>query len=218
MAEVEGRGGECELNRMLRIMLWLVLLSIPRQLWATDSCFECVLGIWDDPALSSNLGRIVVGQPKDVYVGIKFAEGFNETCGISFSVAGIRSELLVVGVEPIAPTIDLLQPIAAPADTSMGSHGVGGADWAWSQCLVGNQPLLRVTLLAFSDVTNVLLQVKRRYPPFPPDARTPVFAQCDNPQFTVTRVTGGYYILNWNGDPSVRVDGASWSMVKHLYR
>ena len=28
---------------------------------------------------------------------------------------------------------------------------------------------------------------------------------------------GGYYILNWNGDPSVRVDGATWSMVKQLY-
>ena len=199
-------------------MLWLVLLSMPRLLWATDSCFECVLGIWDDPALSSNIGRIVAGQPKDVYVGIKFAGRFNETSGISFSVAGLRSELLVMGVEPIVPTIDLLQPIAAPSDTSMDSHGVGGADWAWFQCLVGDQALLRVTLLTFSDLTNVLLRVKRRYPPFSADARTPIFTQCDNPQFTVTRVTGGYYILNWNGDPAVRVDGATWSTVKHLYR
>ena len=202
----------------LWVAFWLVIVSMPRQLRATDSCFDCLLGIWDDPGLSSNLGRIVAGQPKDIYVGIKFASGFNEISGISFSVAGLGSELLVIAVEPIVPTTDGLQPIAAPADTSMDSRGVGGANWAWYQCLVGDQALLRVTLLASSTPTNALLQVKRKYPPFPPDARTPVFTQCDNPHFTVTRVTGGYYILNWNGDPTVRVDGATWSMVKYLYR
>lgn len=139
----------------LWVALWLVLVSMPRQLRATDSCFECVLGIWDDPALSSNLGSIVAGQPKDIYVGIKFAGGFNEISGISFSVAGLRSELLVIAMEPIVPTFDRLQPIAAPADTSVDSRGIGGADWAWNQCLVGNQALLRVTLLASSTPTNV---------------------------------------------------------------
>ena len=87
-------------HKTIRILLWLVLLNLPRQVWAIDSCFQCVLGIWDDPALSSNVGEIVAGQPKDIYVGIKFAEGFNETSGISLSIAGI-SGVLVIGVEPI---------------------------------------------------------------------------------------------------------------------
>ena len=196
-------------------MLWLVLLNMPRQVWAIDSCFQCVLGIWDDPALSSNLGEIVAGQPKDIYIGIEFAEGFNETSGIEFSIAGL-SAFLVVGVEPIIATT-IAGVIWAPADTSMSSSGVGGLSIAWPGCLVGNQALLRVSLLALSDVTNGLLQVKRHYPTNG-GWRTPVFFQCTNPQYTPTRVKGGYYILNWNGDPSVRVDGATWSTVKQLYR
>jgi hypothetical protein len=205
------------LNKTLRVLSWLVLLNLTQQAWAIDSCSQCVLGIWDDPALSSNVGEIVPGQPKDIYVGIKFAEGFDEIVGISFSVDGL-SPFLVAGVEPIVPTAIACGGINAPADTSMTSHGVGGCVFAWPGCLVGNQALLRVTLLTSSNVTNGLLQVKRQYPPPHPDVRTPVFSQCNSPQFTPTRVKGGYYILNWNGDPSVRVDGATWSVVKRLYR
>ena len=199
-----------QLTKTLRILLWLVLANLPRQAWAIDSCSQCVLGIWDDPALSSNVGEIVPGQPKDIYVGIKFAEEFNETIGISFSVDGL-SPFLVAGVEPIVPTATACDYIGAPADT----NGTGGCTFFWPSCLVGNQALLRVTLLTSSNITNGLLQVKRKYPPTHPDSRTPIFYQCNGPH---TRVKGGYYILNWDGDPSVRVDGAPWSTVKQLYR
>ena len=205
-------GGQRQLKKTLRIILWLVLLNLPRQGWGIDSCSQCVLGIWDDPALSSNLGEIVAGQPKDIYVGIKFAEGFNETVGISFSVVGLRS-FLVLGAEPIVPTASFCDDIRAPADTSQ----IGGCSFAWHDCLVGNQALLRVTLLTSSNITNGLLQVKRKYPA-PPDERAPIFYQCNDPLYTPTRVKGGYYILNWDGDPTVQVDGAPWSMVKQLYR
>lgn len=172
-----------------------------------------MLGIWDDPGLSSNIGEIVAGQPKDIYVGIKLAGGFNETIGISLSIDGLRP-FLVVGVEPVVPTATACGYIGAPADT----NGTGGCAFAWPICLVGDQALLRVTLLTSNNVTNGLLQVKRKYPLTYPDARTPVSYQCDSPQYTPTRVKGGYYILNWDGDPSVRVDGAPWSTVKQLYR
>jgi hypothetical protein len=201
------------LKRTLRILLWLVLANLPRQAWAIDSCSQCVLGIWDDPALSSNVGEIVAGQPKDIYVGIKFAEGFNQTIGISFSVDGL-SRFLVMGVEPIVPTASACDDLSAPADTSQ----VGGCNFYWPGCLVGSQALLRVTLLTSSNITNGLLQVKREYPPSHPDARSPIFYQCNSPLYTPTRVKGGYYILNWDGDPTVRVDGAPWSIVKQLYR
>jgi hypothetical protein len=206
------------LKRAIRVLLWLLVLAVPMQLWAADSCFQCVLGIWDDIALTSNLGQIEPGQPKDVYVGIKFAEGFDGLSGIEFSVA-----------TPIGVHIGTVEPIIsegawiicnpeAPSDTSSSSTQTGGCDFAWSRCLVGNQALLRVTLIASSNVTNAILRVKRHYPPASPEVKTPFFFQCDDPQFTVARLTGGYYILNWNGDPSVRVDGSSWSMVKELYQ
>jgi len=206
-------GGGRLLNKGLGVLLGLVLLGMPRQLWATENCFECVLGIWDDPALSSNLGEIVVGQPKDIYIGIKFAEGFNETIGISLSVDGL-GPVQVIAVEPIVPIAFACAGLNAPADTS----NVGGCDFYWPGCLVGSQALLRVTLLTSSNVTNRLLQVKRRYPPSYPDATGPIFYQCNSPLYTPTRVRGGYYILNWNGDPSVRVDGSTWSLFKHMYR
>jgi hypothetical protein len=193
-------------------------LGVPMPLWATDNCFQCVLGIWDDLALTSNIGQIAPGQPKDVYIGIKFAEGLDRLTGISFSVA-LPSGVQIIGVWPLVGEINwTCDTIDAPADTSQDSHMIGGCTAAWASCRVGDQALLRVTLLATADITNGLLRVKRRYPPYPPDVRTPALTQCDYPQFTIARLTGGYYILNWNGDPSVQVDGASWSIVKELYR
>jgi hypothetical protein len=192
-------------------------MNLPRQGWGIDNCFECVLGIWDDPVLSTNLGEIVAGQPKDIYIGIKFADGFGGTSGISFSVAGLR-EFLVTRAEPIVPTvINICDVLSAPADTSDTSR-IGGCTFFWPGCLVGNQALLRVSILTFSEVTNAVLQVKRQYPTPHPDIRTPFIYQCDRPVYTSTRVTGGFFILNWNGDPSVGLEGATWTTVKHLYR
>src|SRR5678815_277984 len=137
----------------------LILLGVPQQGLAIDSCFQCVLGIWDDPALSSNVGEIVAGQPKDIYVGIRFAEGFNEVIGISFSVDGL-SPYLVMSVEPVVPTAIFCDGIGAPADTTQ----IGGCTFFWPDCLSGNQALLRVSVLVSSNVTNGLLQVKSQYP------------------------------------------------------
>lgn len=206
------------MNKKLSMLLWLGLLALPRQGWAIDDCFQCVLGIWDDPGLTRNVGEIVAGQPKDIYIGIKYAEGFQEAVAVEFSIAGL-GPILVAGVETIVPTAIACGYVGAPADTSAGSTHGGGCHFAWPGCLAGNQPLLRVTLLFFSgDITNGLLQVKRKYPPSEPGVRTPLIYQCDRPTYTPTRVQGGYYILNWNGDPTVGLDRAPWSTVKQLYR
>jgi hypothetical protein len=146
-----------------------------------------------------------------------FADGFGETSGISFSIAGLR-EFLVTRAEPIVPTVIFCDNLSAPADTSDTSQQTGGCIYGWPGCLVGNQALLRVTILTFSEVTNAVLQVKRKYPAPHLDIRTPVILQCDRPVYTSTRVTGGFFILNWNGDPSVGLEGATWTTVKHLYR
>ena len=203
------------MNRTLTTVLWLALTNLSPRAEAIDSCFGCMVGIWDDPALTRNYGEIVAGQPKDIYVGIKYAEGFSGTSGVSFSVVGLRP-LLVLAVEPIVPPPSIFcDDIRAPADTS---QGTGGCTFFWSACLAGDQALLRVSLLASSEVTNAVLKVERHYPPTYPDARTPIFYQCNVPLFTPTRASGGIYILNWNGDPTVRVGDATWSVAKQLYK
>ena len=70
-----------------------------------------------------------------------------------------------------------------------------------------------------------MFQVKRKYPPSNPLWRTPGLYRCDSPAFTPVRVTGGCYILNWNGDPTVPcaarivgVEAETWSGVKQLFR
>jgi hypothetical protein len=206
------------MKKSIGMLCLLVLLGTPQQSWATDNCFQCLLGIWDDPQLTRNVGEIVVGQPKVVYVGIKLAEGFEGISGIALSIAGLSAFSIVLVEQIPPPGADTMERIEAPADTTLGSTQMGGATYAWSSCLIGDQPLLKLTLTTSVPITNGILKVKRRYPTLPVDARTPVITQCDNPDFTPTRVTGGHYILNWNGDPNVAVAGASWSLVKSLYR
>jgi hypothetical protein len=206
------------MKKSIGMLFLLVLLGTPQQSWATDNCFQCVLGIWDDPQLTRNVGEIVVGQPKVVYVGIKLAEGFEGLSGMALSVAGLSAFSIVLVEQIPPPGADTMERIEAPADTTLGSTQMGGATYAWSSCLVGDQPLLKLTITTSVPVTNGILRVKRKYPPNFPDQRAPIFTQCDSPEYTATCVTGGYYILNWDGDPSVAVAGASWSLVKNLYR
>jgi hypothetical protein len=78
--------------------------------------------------------------------------------------------------------------------------------------------LVRITLLTFSNISNALLQVESKYPPQYPGAVAPLIYQCNAPQYTPTLVTGGHYILNWDGDPTILVNGATWSTVKQLFQ
>jgi hypothetical protein len=206
-------------KKILNMAPWFAVLVTSTQLWAAENCSECVLGVWDDATLTSNFGQIVPGQPKDVYVGIKFAEGLDQLQGISFSLA-VPSGVRLTWAWPVASDINWIcdEGTVAPPDTSQNSLMVGGCTAIWGSCLLGNQALVRVTLLATTDITNGILRVKRQYPLDPLEMRSPTIFQCDGPQVSATRVTGGSYILNWNGDPSVGVDGAAWSMIKGLYR
>lgn len=202
------------MKRRFAVLPGVLLWMLPRLSWASDRCPDCVLGIWDDPALSRNIGEIVPGQPKDVYVGIKFAGRFDRSTGISFSITGLGA-ILIAGFEPIVPTSLGCDYVGAPTDTTLGS---GGCSVRWPGCLVGDQALVRITLLTMSPVTNVVLRVRRQYPSPDPTAPAPFFTQCNAPSYTPTGVRGGYYILNWNGDPGVPIDRKPWSVVKYLFR
>ena len=71
--------------------------------------------------------------------------------------------------------------------------------------------------------TDTVFQVKRKYPTTDPGWHTPAFIRCDNPAYTTVRVTGGCYVLNPSGNPTVGtcqlpVQGNTWTGVKGLFR
>ncbi|MFQ5598982.1 MAG: hypothetical protein ACE5G2_00355 [Candidatus Krumholzibacteriia bacterium] len=181
-----------------------------------DECFGCVLGVYDDIDLTRNSG-IVTGTTKDVFLGIKYDPnaGFDGLKAVEFSITGLSS--FIVTKEPFDnPTVALGEP-AAPADTLVGS---GGMNLAWANCLNGDRALMKMTLIILGAVDdNTVLQVVRKFPRSNPNADQH-FNQCDDPAFTITRVTGGCYVLNPVGTLpcSVAVEESTWSAIKTLYR
>ena len=209
-------------------LLSILVLGLPCMSAAqVFNCFDCTIGIYDDSALTTNFGVSTTGVPKEVYLGIDFAGAESSLIGIEFSIAGMRFEtdgILLLGFELIEPgiTIGLVQ---APPDTTSTSMGTGGMNVGWSSCLVNDRALARIRVLHFQPVVNHVFQVKRRYPPLNPALwQTPVLTRCDGPVYTAVRVTGGCYMLNWNGDPNVPcapvlvgVESTTWSGVKQLF-
>jgi hypothetical protein len=170
---------------------------------ASEDCFGCVLGIWDDPGLTQRTGTITPGIVKDLYVGIKYAGPFDGLTGLEFSISGLRQVedgILVLSVDDltgVSPFI-LLGTVPSPADTSAASADTGGINVAWGSCITGSQALLKVSILTFTTISEKVIWVKRRYPPTNEAFHTPVVYQCDV-DFTATRVTGGCYGLNLTG-------------------
>jgi len=196
-----------------------------QQGWPQD-CDECVIGIWEDPSLVTNVGRSEPNVQKQFYVGVKFTEEFPSLQGIEFSIAGMRFDvdgIVLVAVEELIPAVVGIGDLRAPADTSATSTGRGGITLAWSQPIVGDTAILRITILSLESLSNKLIQVKHHYPPTNVLWNTPVFIQPDG-YFTPLRVSGGCYALNWDGESSAPCDIITavkptvWSEVKSLFR
>jgi hypothetical protein len=78
--------------RVARRPSWLVLTSallLPTLAVAQD-CYDCILGVFDDPALTSTKGTIVKFEPKDVYIGLKISGDVEDVAGVEFSVTGLQ--------------------------------------------------------------------------------------------------------------------------------
>jgi len=216
------------MRRILALSSVLVLALPCTSAAQTVSCFDCILGIYDDPTFTTNFGLSTPGVPKDVYLSIDFAGVESELTGIEFSIAGMRQDtdgILIIGIEEITPGANRIGSIPAPADTTSTSTGTGGMNIAWPTCLRNDRALARITLLHFEPLVNHVFQVKRRYPTTNPTYHAPVFTRCDVPFFSAVRVTGGCYMLNWNGDPNVPcaptligIESEAWSGVKQLFR
>ena len=149
---------------------------------AAQDCLDCVLGIWDDPALTTNRGEIVPFEPKDVYVGLKLADGIPDFAGVEFSVTGLDQDgLLLLGATPLGPKALVFGTVPAPEDTTETSEGVGGVSAAWSTCLEGSVAIMKLVVYATADLTDHVLQVKRSYPTTNVSWHVPILVRCDPP-------------------------------------
>ena len=216
-------------NAFVLAFLLLALLSGPThaQEEFMQNCFDCVIGIWDDPALASNIGTIEPNIPKDIYIGIKFAGNYDRLAGMEFSIAGMRFEedgITLLSVTEIIPVGIQLGVFQAPADTSRTSIETGGINLAWTLPVVGDNALLKLQILTFEPTTDKILRVKRRYPTTNPVYHTAIFNIPDPPIWSAVRASVGCYIMNWSGDPMIScnvvtsVEESTWSGVKQLFR
>jgi len=193
-----------------------------------DDCASCVIGIWDDPALTSTSGSIVVGAPKDVYIGVLLTNGDTEFSGLELSVTGLNvGTLFLLGAEALGPRALVFGSVPAPPDTSAQSEGVGGANFAWTQAVDANVGVVRLTLFATGTVNDHMLMVKRSYPPLNAEYRTPLVIRADSPAFSKMRVGGGCYVLNPSSQVATDcatllgrtdVEVSTWSAVKTMFR
>jgi len=179
--------------------------------------------------MTKNMGPMLPGVSKDIYLGIQFGSGYSDLTGIEFSVAGMRFEedgIILLAYSGVTPISDISWYLPqAPADTSSTSSEAGGMLVLWHPLLFGDRPLIKFTLLSYSPPTDHLLRVKRKYPTSNPQQwQTPVLIQNRGTVWPVARISGGCYVLNWSGDPNVgcdiitSVEESTWSAMKQLYR
>ncbi len=214
------------MRRIVSIICIAGIVGLVPGLALAEDCFECVLGIWDDEALTVGQGTILPGEPKEVFVGVKLREDVESIAGVEFSIAGLADEdLLLIGAVPLGPRALVWGLAPAPPDTSAVTTQIGGITVAYSVCVPSHQALMKLTLYTTHDLTDKVLRVKRSYPSTNLNFNTPVFMACDRPYYTMTRMSGGCYVLNPSGGildclnaQALAVQSETWGGVKNLFR
>lgn len=222
----------------MRLRVFIVLLTFPSFALAqgpSTDCPGCVLGIFDDQSLTQNFGfwDPATGSPlKTVWVGILYPSDseLGHVQGIELSVDGILDSAFG------GPTVTVLdQPVTTPPHSDIRTpddetNGTGGISVGWTHCIVGSRALIKIDMLSLSPVPNdIVLTVRRKFPPSNPMATSPLLSQCNTPIFTSTTVTGGCYVINPTVEPGEVVGGCTlaeptsvksrpWSTIKRLYR
>jgi hypothetical protein len=196
----------------------LALFAIPGvALAAVHDCPSCVIGLWDDAAMTQPFGNITRYVPKALYVGVKLQDAMATFSAIELSITGltpadgasISSDQCLTNPSYSA----MFGTWLAPADTTQ----VGGIIVSWSSCMPANTALFRLTMQWFGPTpVNRVLRVTHRYPPSNPcfGLSNPIATACNPPWYDPYRVRGGSYVLN----PVVAIDGKTWGVVKELFR
>ena len=200
--------------------LVLAILTIPAGARAIRDCPSCVLGLWDDAALTQSFGTLAPFTLKQFYLGTKLSAEEPGLTGIEFSISGWDPQVLALQLmeSVTSPPANIMMNLPmAPVDTTQ----TGGMNVAWPACIVGSQALLRFTVVWMNPVppVNLVLQVRHRYPPSNTryGLAGPVLVDCTQPPpegWIAVRIAGGSYVFN----PVVQAEGRTWGVVKGLYR
>ena len=112
------------------VLLALLLIPVPGS-GQSEQCANCLLGLFDDIELTQPFVE-GSGASKDIYLGIKLADGFVGFTGVEFSIQGLED--FIVSHEVLQDPIIALGTPLAPLDSLFGT---GGMNIAWADCVIG---------------------------------------------------------------------------------
>ena len=158
-------------------------------------CPDCLLGVYDDVALTRTSGSASVFQVKSIYLGVRLG-------------AGVRMDQL--DFEATYPSGFTVIDVTAYVDGATYDVGGNTAHVAWPTCVSGTRALFRVRVLTTTSVRNGIVLLKNA-----------VGNACGTSATESWTMPAGCYVLNPAGSTppcATEVEPATWSIVKGLFR
>lgn len=176
------------------LLIAVMLLGLPAtSSHALTTCFECRLGVYDDPQLTRASGTAGLFEVKSLYVGIRLPEGIR-----------IRTLSFTADYPEGFSVIDWTSYVSGVRVTPAGN----GVRVEWPSCIAGTRLLFRVRVFGMGFFPNAELQLL--------DATA---GDCDGGDDW--RVPADCYLLNPVGSSAacgMAVLPRTWSLVKELFR
>jgi len=163
---------------------------------APENCPSCVLGVYDDAAMTRSSGTIGAFQTKSVYVGIQLGEGYTSFDELHFD-AEYPAGFNVLEVTPY---------VTGGTIAPEGARGVGVT---WPRCVTGSRLLFRVRVFTTRSVRDAVVRIEKAS-----------FTTCDSTARNVT-LPGGCYVLNPSGRATpctTRLQASTWGSIKTLFK
>lgn len=181
----------------MRVGAWLtgLVVAVRAAAASADVCQDCVLGVYDDLAMTRRTGTVSIFQVKSVYLGLQLGPG-----------VGI-DELTFDATYPAGFTV-----VDVTAYVSGATYDVGGnsASVRWTQCVSGTRALFRVRVLTTVSVRDGLVQLHQ------------VMARgCTGGTPRSWLLPSTCYVINpTRGTPPCVTEAtpATWTIVKELFR
>lgn len=183
--------------RLILAFCVVCLLGAAAAVAAPALCADCLLGVYDNLAMTQNSGRASSFQVKSVYLGLHLAPGV-KISRLDFNATYPRG-FTVVDVQALVP--------GATYDT-VGNR----AQVRWSSCVTGTHALFKVRVLTTATPRNALVQL-----------RDGVAAACPDPGAGADGwlVPTGCYVLNPDGTAppcTTPTAPSTWTFVKALFK
>ena len=178
-------------------MIGLALVAPGAARAETPTCAGCLLGVYDDRAMTRTSGTCGPFQTKSIYLGIRLGSEVSDYQSMEFR-AGYPDGFTLLDWTSFVPNARV-QPTSD-----------GGVRVEWADCVRGTRALFQVRFISFASVSDARVQVH--------DA---VLETCAASGAGTWRIPGGCYVLNpsGHGDPcATSVAASTWGAVRQLFR